>query len=182
MEDGGKEINSTINHPTGGEEGARAAAPPPPPGFFDDWLASLSAVEGVKGSGLEISAYSAMIELKRDNFDLRAEVLPLVKADIARAKAEGRLNRLAWGTIAKRVREARAKGADVARVPAPALTDEEWQKRLSIGRLNAMWDQKWGPMPNEPGCLVPSALVQPDDGKDWKIYKPGMTVKVGDAA
>jgi uncharacterized protein YdaU (DUF1376 family) len=89
---------------------------PTPPPFL--WEADLFAIEGVKGSGLEIAPYPAMVQLQLDGFDLHAEVIPAVKRDILRAQQQGRLNRLSWHTIAQRVREGRSQANAVRSTPA----------------------------------------------------------------
>lgn len=47
-----------------------------------------------------------------------------------------------------------------------------WEDRIAFARENRAWPAKWGPYPNQPGCLVPAALVNPDDGKGWIDWKP----------
>lgn len=57
----------------------------------------------------------------------------------------------------------------------PANTDAfavSWEDRIAFARDNRAWPAKWGPYPNQPGCLVPAALVNPDDGKGWIDWKP----------
>lgn len=54
--------------------------------------------------------------------------------------------------------------------PTPPKDDAEAEKRLKLGREQKRWPRhKWGPAPNEPGCLIPAYLVQPtDDGwAEW---------------
>ncbi|MFC3208192.1 hypothetical protein [Aquamicrobium soli] len=49
------------------------------------------------------------------------------------------------------------------------LTDEQWQKRLAYSRREAKWSAKdWGPVPGQPGCIVPSHLLQQGDGHGWR--------------
>jgi hypothetical protein len=49
----------------------------------------------------------------------------------------------------------------------------DWKKALDIARRKQTWDPaKWGPMPNQPGCMVPPELISADDGKGWSIWKP----------
>lgn len=50
-------------------------------------------------------------------------------------------------------------------------TADVWQQRLEWARKNRQWTAKWGPYPNQPGCLAPAALVKPDDGKGWTEWK-----------
>ena len=51
------------------------------------------------------------------------------------------------------------KPAPVVRDPR-TFTDAEWKKRLDHLRDCETWfEDKWGPRPGEPGCLVPSRLL-----------------------
>lgn len=61
--------------------------------------------------------------------------------------------------------------------PAPATNghspplptdDKHWLARLSIGRDRGGWSTpKWGPMPSQEGCVVPSHLLVEGDGNGW---------------
>lgn len=162
---------TSITPPKGGV----GTAPPP---FL--WEADLFAIEGVKGSGLEISPYPAMVQLQLDGFDLHAEVIPAVKRDILRAQQQGRTNRLSWHTIAQRVREGRSQADAVRSTPAASNNSPDtgyvapWEDRMFAARQRKQWPRaKWGPMPNEPGCLAPSELVLPSDGQGWTEWKFG---------
>ena len=101
--------------------------------------------------------------LQRDGYSLTAELIPVLKADIASAQARGRLNRLSWATIAKRVREARQEPAQAVPPPKPV----DWASRLANARTVRLWPRAWGPPPNEPGCIVPAEFVHPNDGLGW---------------
>ena len=52
---------------------------------------------------------------------------------------------------------------------APAdLQGGDWAKRLTYGRKWKKWPaHEWGPMPGQPGCLVPPALLSDSDGDGW---------------
>ena len=55
--------------------------------------------------------------------------------------------------------EGGAKPAPVVRDPR-SYTDADWQKRLDHLRDCETWfEDRWGPKPGEPGCLVPSHLL-----------------------
>ena len=55
----------------------------------------------------------------------------------------------------------------------PASIDEaKMIKLLEIGRTRKVWQvEKFGPMPNQPGCIVPSHLLKPGDGEGWTEWK-----------
>jgi hypothetical protein len=47
-------------------------------------------------------------------------------------------------------------------------TEDDWRKRLAFARQQRKWaSSRWGPMPNEPGCLVPVSMVELTDGAGW---------------
>lgn len=51
-------------------------------------------------------------------------------------------------------------------------TPAQWEKRLTFARLNREWSPtKWGPMPGEPGCRVPTDLIRPGDGDGWRAQR-----------
>jgi uncharacterized protein YdaU (DUF1376 family) len=152
-------------------KGGVGAAPRP---FL--WEKDLWNVEGVKGSGLDLSPYPAMVQLEQDGFDLNSEVIPVLKADLARAKEQGRSNKLSWYTIANRVRENRSRAPNgKSHTPPPNQAQEtSWEERIWFARKNKTWDAvKWGPYPNQPGCLAPAALLLPEDGKGWTNWGEG---------
>jgi hypothetical protein len=50
----------------------------------------------------------------------------------------------------------------------PVVEDAaRWKARLDYARKKREWAEKWGPKPNEPGCRVPTEMVQADDGNGW---------------
>lgn len=53
-------------------------------------------------------------------------------------------------------------------------TDDDWRKRLGFARRERKWAKsRWGPMPNEPGCLVPPGLIELTDGTGWAEWGEG---------
>lgn len=55
--------------------------------------------------------------------------------------------------------------ANVTQLETPA----QWERRLAHARNNAVWSSdEWGPMPGLAGCRVPSDLIKPGDGDDWR--------------
>jgi uncharacterized protein YdaU (DUF1376 family) len=139
------------------------------PSPFEEWEQKLLAVEGVQGSGLAISSMHPITALQQEGYSLTGEIIPLLKADIAAAQAKGRLNRLSWATIAKKVREARTPATGQQAPSAPS--EINWHTRLEYGRKFRQWHPTWGPIPNEPGCMVPPELLNPNDGFGWAQWE-----------
>jgi hypothetical protein len=70
-----------------------------------------------------------------------------------------------WRNWIRRACESR--GIAPASNGADATTDD-WERRLRYAREHRRWSRpRWGPMPNEPGCLIPPSLIRPDDGTGW---------------
>jgi len=67
------------------------------------------------------------------------------------------------------INERRFEGfaTEAAKVPA-ALSDDDWRKRLRYGRQQLAWMSRWGPAPGHPGCMVPTKLLEPTDGANWR--------------
>lgn len=55
----------------------------------------------------------------------------------------------------------------VGDAPQKQVPEINWETRLKYGRQFHQWPKAWGPIPNEPGCLAPPALVHPNDGFGW---------------
>jgi hypothetical protein len=53
--------------------------------------------------------------------------------------------------------------------PAAQVDEAVWDRRLNYAREKSLWDAiKWGPVPGSKGCMVPSYLLQPEDGAGWR--------------
>lgn len=50
--------------------------------------------------------------------------------------------------------------------PVP-VDDDRWKKRLVYARERAAWPTAWGPRPRQPGCSVPTHLLEINDGLNW---------------
>lgn len=51
---------------------------------------------------------------------------------------------------------------------ARGLAMDKWVRLLNAVRKTRQWNSKvFGPMPGQPGCLVPADLVEASDGKEW---------------
>lgn len=155
--------------PNGGADSARA--PRDPRSDFEVWEQALLAVDGVRGSKLEISSMHPVAALHREGFDLSAEIIPQLKADLAAAKQGDRLSRLSWATLARKIREARLEPAS-ARPEQARDVELDWTKRLGFARSQRTWDVKnWGPMPGRDGCRVPAQDLAPGDGDGWTEWR-----------
>lgn len=98
----------------------------------------------------------------KDGWDLKTEIVPAIRTCLARAKQPIRT----WKYFVDHITEQRA--ATPKPPPPEPASDKDWRDRLDFARGNKTWDsKKWGPFPNQPGCLAPAALVQPGDGKGW---------------
>jgi len=72
------------------------------------------------------------------------------------------------------LKQRRFEGLVVQSAPS-SKTREEWLDCLRFARASKTWPGKWGPCPNEPGCIVPADLVHPNDGLGWAEWKPAAT-------
>lgn len=57
------------------------------------------------------------------------------------------------------------------------MTPDRWKTRLQVGRDRLAWPAKWGPMPNQPGCVVPAGLVTTADGRGWRDWDDDLEIK-----
>jgi len=47
----------------------------------------------------------------------------------------------------------------------------DWTQRLAYARTNHRWStSEWGPMPGQPGSMVPTDIIQPADGAGWSEW------------
>jgi hypothetical protein len=49
--------------------------------------------------------------------------------------------------------------AAAASVDPTTFTTDEWQSRVTLYDRGGQWGEHWGPKPGEPGCLVPTSLL-----------------------
>lgn len=111
-----------------------------------------------------------IVELIATGVNLELDILPVI-----RARCNGRRRPAgSWAYFVPAIREAyerrvgSSKGLEAKPLPTNQ-TDEWWSKKLSFARLNRIWETStFGPMPGKAGCMVPSHLLQSDDGKGWR--------------
>ena len=146
--------------PTPIKEG-RAASP-----FFEDLEEAVFDMPDIQETNLITTHPLPLLPLIEQGYNLNTEILPIIAADIAKAKLTGRLQKLSWDTIAQKVVEQRKRNHGT--VPEPV----NWGERLRGARMLSAWQEDWGPFPNQPGCQVPFQFLTPSDGKGWKIWNP----------
>lgn len=128
---------------------------------------ALRSIPGVSNHPINADPVIAPIwQLVQQGYDFKTQIAPSVKAVLAKAKPNS-VKRWSYFVEAI-VRDATPSSA----LPAPddAFKEPNWSFALKIAREKKTWARKWGPMPGQPGCLVPSELLLPDDGIGWTIY------------
>lgn len=99
-------------------------------------------------------------KLLKDNKLTARDLLPslLNSQVIGTADPQAYLVRAAAGV-------AKARGTQTAApVPVAAWDDARWLGVLALNREEGWWNPDLGPLPGEPGCRVPSHLLQPQQG------------------
>lgn len=135
---------------------------------------NVAAVEDALASatGLNLLNPFAIDQLQFEGVSLELDVLPTVKAIMARRKADPPKT---WSYFVPAIREAHQKRSANGAHPHPSgvpngvVEDRErWEGRLRHGRMHKQWHvANWGPMPHDNGCRAPPDMLLPDDGKDW---------------
>lgn len=87
-------------------------------------------------------------------FDLDGEIVPAIQA-----KAATGFVLRSWKLAPDIVREFAEKRRGAAATPRSAPKPIDWLARLEAF-ANGVWPHAWGPKPGEPGCDVPSDLLQ----------------------
>lgn len=137
---------------------------------FDDLLRAIPGIE--KHPVAVAPSVSPLWRLVQAGANVQTQIVPTIKTVLTKSKP-GTIN--GWGyfvdAVMREISLSSATPPITAYVP-PEDTGATWQDRLMFARNNYTWDPaKWGPYPNQPGCMVPPALVRPDDGKGWKDWK-----------
>lgn len=133
---------------------------------------TLRAIPGVEKHPVFSDAVIAPIwQLVQAGYHVQTQIIPSIKMVVATARP-GTIDR--WSYFVKRIkRDADATSDGNGHVHHAETEEISWDTRMWFARKNKTWDTgKWGPWPNQPGCLVPPALIQPDDGKGWTEWKP----------
>lgn len=80
--------------------------------------------------------------------------------------------KLDWPATWRNWVRSHADRAGVASTPVLVVDEARWKTRLTAARQKLQWSRKdWGPMPREPGCLVPAELLQDGDGVGWSEWQ-----------
>jgi hypothetical protein len=143
----------------------------------DDLETQLREAAGWQNEPAPMLAYTGPIQSLLDaGIDLNLDVLPIVRALAPRAGS-----RSSWKYFPKAILEAHSQrlagtgkpNGNGAATAATQVDDEVWLRRLGIGRTSHEWQiSKFGPIPGQPGCLVPAKLLAPDDGVGWTDWVP----------
>jgi uncharacterized protein YdaU (DUF1376 family) len=131
-----------------------ASKPAYPPAFEEFWKAYPTDPGMPKKP-----AFERWAKLSEDD-QLRAlRSIPAFKAWIPK---QGRDYRTVWASTY--LSERRFEGFTPLQV-----IDRDWAKYLEYSRDEKFWFSSCGPLPGEPGCLVPKELLQPGDGVGWQV-------------
>ena len=141
---------------------------PPPSGnesVFDEVDAALRKIPGIENhSVFSAPVIAPILALIDKGYNFKTQIVPSIKAQVAGSKP-GRIK--SWGYFVSGIIEANGKSVDIP----PAVENDKWEERLAIARRRSLWDVKWGPLPGQAGCSVPSALLKTDDGQGWTEWK-----------
>lgn len=133
---------------------------------FEKLDRKLRAIPGIERHPVATDPVIATIwNLAQAGYHVDHAIIPAVTAQVAKAKP-GKIK--SWAYFVARIVES----AQAHNTPPPVTDDTTWVKRIDFGRRRSEWDAKWGPMPNQPGSIVPAHLVQPTDGAGWKLWQP----------
>lgn len=168
------DVQRTFNHTdtdTDTEATLSSVADAPPQNDLDILQSKLIEAAGENGIQPHGSIIvGPIVELIATGVNLELDILPVI-----RSRCNGRRRPAgSWAYFVPAIREAyerrvgSSKGLEAKPLPTNQ-TDEWWSKKLSFARLNRIWETStFGPMPGKAGCMVPSHLLQSDDGKGWR--------------
>lgn len=149
--------------PTPLREEEKAASPK------DDWAILEQKLRIAAGWEREphpnLSVVGPIIELIASGSSLELDILPVIKARSSKARATS------WNYFISAIQDA-TKTRFGIRSAMPAIDEEKWKSRLVTARKRGHWDAKWGPIPGQPGCIVPGVLLEPNDGVGWNVWDP----------
>jgi uncharacterized protein YdaU (DUF1376 family) len=145
---------------------SQQSAPPAAADEFERVSKLIRAAPGVSQHPVfGIAPLNPLWGMIQQGWNLETEILPVVAALASKAKP-GTIR--SWKYF---VDEIVAQRQGIPAPPPVEATLEDWESRMRFGRRNNAWPATWGPYPNQPGCMVPSNLVKPDDGKGWTEWK-----------
>lgn len=134
---------------------------------FEEADAALRKIEGIENHPVFAQPVIAPIwQLVQQGFDLKTQIAPSIRRQLKNINGK-RIT--TWAYFVPGILED-AKPANSS--PAPIATPEKWAERMEWARKRQQWGAVWGPMPGQNGCVVPSGLLKPTDGKGWTEYRP----------
>lgn len=118
-----------------------------------DLVDRLAEAAGIKGNLTPSLAFAGeIIGLIQAGYDLEIDILPAIKA---RPNSKAR----SWAYFVPQIREAAERRKSAASTPAPERKQVDWSARMGAF-ADGIWPHAWGPKPGEPGCAVPTELLQ----------------------
>lgn len=132
-------------------------------------LVSAAGENGVQPHGALV--VGPIAEMIAAGASLELDVIPTIRAISSRRTRPA----ASWSYFVPAIREAyerRVKAS--ANLPKPAelkTADDDWIRRLRFARAKRWWSvHELGPMPGQPGCRVPTHLLEATDGHGWKDH------------
>jgi uncharacterized protein YdaU (DUF1376 family) len=107
-------------------------------------------------------------ELIAAGINLELDIIPTLRSVSSRRTRPAS----SWAYFIPAIREAYERRIGAAKgLPKPKPlenTDDAWSKRLDFARQRKIWSTvELGPLPGQPGCLVPTKLLIASDGVGW---------------
>jgi uncharacterized protein YdaU (DUF1376 family) len=121
---------------------------------------------------------SPVIALIDAGISLEGIILPKIRAMVSNGRGASLRRKVRpWAYLTKAISDdlaedaRRVQGVQPSKLPGlhPQINDEAFlAKSLAFARKRRIWTRsEMGPMPNEPGCLIPQHLLELGDGEGW---------------
>ncbi len=162
------DVQRPFNHTDTDTKATLSSVAPAQPDFdaIQAKLIEAAGDNGIQPHGAFI--VGPIVELIVAGVDLETDILPVIRSRVARMSRPAG----SWSYFVQAIREAYerriAAGKGLVQAPQLSTTDEDWSRRLRFARQQRMWSAaEFGPSPGQPGCRVPSHLLEPLDGQGW---------------